>query len=158
MQPILVTGFEPFGAHRTNPSEQVVRALAARPGLVGAVLPVSYRRGEARLGALLEATQPCALLLLGLAAGSVIRLERVASNLDQAEVCDEDGELRCGRAVSERGPPEHASTLPLEGFAAALARLSAARHARARAPGRRRGRLPGRDRRVRAVSALRFSR
>jgi pyroglutamyl-peptidase len=124
MQPILVTGFEPFGAHRTNPSEQVVRTLTARPGLVGAVLPVSYRRAEARLDALLEAMQPSALLLLGLAAGGVIRLERVARNLDQAEACDEDGELRCGRAVSDCGPPEHASTLPLEGFAAALARLS----------------------------------
>src|SRR5512145_3358953 len=116
MQPFLITGFEPFGAHRVNPSEQVVRALAGGPGLVGAVLPVSYQRVDARLDALLDATQPRALLLLGLAAGSVIRLERVARNLDASEACDEDGELRCGRSVADCGPPEHASTLPLEGF------------------------------------------
>ena len=34
-RPLLVTGFEPFGAHRENPSEQVARALASRPGVVG---------------------------------------------------------------------------------------------------------------------------
>lgn len=43
------TGFAPFGTHRVNPSQQVVRALAGRPGLAAAVVPVSYRRAEARL-------------------------------------------------------------------------------------------------------------
>jgi pyroglutamyl-peptidase len=124
MQPLLVTGFEPFGVHRENPSEQVVRALAGRAGLAAAVLPVSYRRAEARLGALLDATQPRALLLLGLAAGEAIRLERVARNLDVADACDEDGEARAGRAIAAAGPASHASTLPLDRFAEALERLS----------------------------------
>jgi pyroglutamyl-peptidase len=124
MQPLLVTGFEPFGSHRANPSEQVVRAVAGRPGRVVEVLPVSYQRAGARLGALLEETRPSALLLLGLAAGSEIRLERTARNLDEAEAGDEDAELRCGQPLSASGPPGYASTLPLEAFAAALARLS----------------------------------
>ena len=124
MQPLLVTGFEPFGAHRVNPSERVVRALSGRAGLVAAVLPVSYRRAEERLRALLEATEPRALLMLGLAAGSAIRLEHVARNLDEAGDCDEDGEARAGRPISVSAPAGYESTLPLEAFAAALARVS----------------------------------
>ena len=124
MQPLLVTGFEPFGSHRVNPSEQVVRALGGREELVTAVLPVAFQRAEAMLAHVLDATRPRALLLLGLASGSAIRLERVARNRDEAEACDEDGEPRPGRAISEDGPPDYASTLPLTAFAAVLERLS----------------------------------
>ena len=124
MQRLLVTGFEPFGVQRVNPSERVVRALAGRSGLVTAVLPVAYRRAETALVRLLDATQPRGLLLLGLAAGDAIRLERAARNRDEAEACDEDGEPRAGMPISAGGPPDHASTLPLDAFAAALARLA----------------------------------
>jgi pyroglutamyl-peptidase len=124
MQPILLTAFEAFGSHRVNPSEQVVRALAGRAELTTAVLPVSYRRAEVRLRALLEASAPRALLMLGLADGSGIRLERSARNLDQAAACDADGEARMGQPISPGARADYESTLPLEAFAAALARAS----------------------------------
>ena len=120
MRPILVTGFAAFGEHPENPSEQVVRALCAGAELVAEVLPVSYRRAEARLRALIEASEPRAMLLLGLYAGEAFRLERVARNRDEAEARDEDGEVRSGRPISACGPAEHASTLPLAAFAEAL--------------------------------------
>lgn len=123
MRPLLVTGFAAFGEHALNPSEQVVRALCAGAGLVSEVLPVSYRRAEARLRALIAASEPRAVLLLGLHAGEAFRLERVARNRDEAEARDEDGEVRSG-SISAGGPAEHASTLPLAAFAEALAGLS----------------------------------
>src|SRR5262245_256379 len=121
MQPLLVTGFEPFGAHRVNPSEEVVRALAGRAGITAAVLPVSYRRAEERLLVLLAAGPPRALLMLGVAAGPALRLERVARNRDDALACDVDGETRAGRPISPAAPADYASTLPLDAFAEALA-------------------------------------
>ena len=124
MQPLLVTGFGPFGEHRVNPSAEVVRALAGRAGQASAVLPVSYRRAEAELGALLARTRPRALLMLGLAPGDAIRLERVARNRDEAAACDVDGEARAGRPISCGAPARYESTLPLEAFAAALERAS----------------------------------
>ena len=124
MQPVLVTGFEPFRGERVNPSEQVVRALAGRPELITAVLPVSYRRAAEQLSLLLEAHRPRALLLLGLAAGSAIRLERAARNCDASEGPDEDGEARAATPIAALGPADYASTLPLAAFAARLAGLA----------------------------------
>lgn len=118
---IAVFGFERFGAHAENPSERVVRALAGAPGLATAVFPVAYRRAEAQLAATLGAAQPDALLLLGRYEGEVIRLERVALNLDDAASPDEDGERRSGTPILPGGPVGHWSTLPLAAFADALA-------------------------------------
>jgi pyroglutamyl-peptidase len=120
---IAVTGFARFGAHAANPAEELVRALAARDGeLATAVLPVSYRRAEAGLAALLASANPAALLLLGRHEGDAIRLERVALNLDDAAAADEDGERRAGAQIRPGGPVGHWSSLPLEGFADALER------------------------------------
>jgi pyroglutamyl-peptidase len=119
-QRIGVAGFAPFGAHAVNPSEQVVRALRG-DGLVTTVLPVSYRRAEAELLAWLDAARPSALLLLGLAVGEGLRLERVALNLDDAAAPDVDGEQRSGAPIRPGGAVGHWSTLPLDAFAGALA-------------------------------------
>lgn len=120
---IAVAGFARFGAHAVNPAEAVVRALAARDAeLATAVLPVSYRRSEAGLAALLASAQPAALLLLGRHDGAEIRLERVALNLDDAAAADEDGERRAGAPIRPDGPVGHWSSLPLADFAAALER------------------------------------
>lgn len=117
---IAVAGFAPFGAHGVNPSEQVVRALAADARFITAVLPVAYRRAEAQLVAMLASVRPDALLLLGRHEGESIRLERVALNLDDATSADADGELRSGTPILPAGPVGLWSTLPLDAFAAAL--------------------------------------
>jgi pyroglutamyl-peptidase len=120
---IAVAGFAPFGEHAVNPAEAVVRALAARDAaLATAVLPVSYRRAEAALAALLASARPDALLLLGRYEGDALRLERVALNLDDAAAADEDGEVRSGAPIRPGGPVGHWSTLPLQDFAVALER------------------------------------
>jgi pyroglutamyl-peptidase len=120
---IAVAGFARFGAHAVNPAEEVVRALAARDAeLATAVLPVSYRRAEAGLAALLASARPAALLLLGRHEGDALRLERVALNLDDAISADEDGEQRSAAPIRPGGPVGHWSSLPLAELAAALER------------------------------------
>ncbi|MEQ1569292.1 MAG: hypothetical protein ABMA64_26885 [Myxococcota bacterium] len=64
---VLVTGFGPFPGVEVNPTETLVRALdgrhLGRARIVGAVLPVSYRRGPAMA---LAAARGCdAALVLG---------------------------------------------------------------------------------------------
>lgn len=120
MGPVLVTGFGRFGAYRVNPSEEVVQTLVSNRALGTAVLPVAFRRAASRLHALLDATHPRAVLLLGLHTGSEIRLERVAHNRDAAEGADEDGETRCEGAISASGPAVYPSTLPLDAIAREL--------------------------------------
>lgn len=121
---LLVTGFERFGAHRVNPSERVVEALAGEAGLRTLVLPVSYARAVPRLQQAFESGSLAGILMLGLHGGSEIRLERVARNRNEAEDPDEDGERRAGEPILAAGPERYPSTLPLGRFAEALSARS----------------------------------
>src|SRR3989442_5401574 len=70
---ILVTGFEPFGAHSVNPTEGLAKAVDGRRvgdcAVVGVVLPVHHADTAQQLGTLLAETNPAAILHLGLAGG-----------------------------------------------------------------------------------------
>jgi pyroglutamyl-peptidase len=124
--PLLVTGFEPFGAHAVNPSALVAEALDgwALPGgrVIGAGLPVRWDAAGPALARLL-ADRPRAVLLLGLAArATMIRVEMQAVNcggpiLDNAGALPPAGDLIAG------GPPLQSSTFS---GPAIVARLEAA--------------------------------
>jgi pyroglutamyl-peptidase len=121
----LVTGFEPFGGARVNPSELLARALAepADPSLVTAVLPVSYRRAALELERLLERHRPELVLLFGLHPSTKhVTLETLAVNRDDASVPDSDGEQRAGVPIVDGAPAGYPSTLPLDAMVAAAAR------------------------------------
>ncbi|HEU5074294.1 MAG TPA: hypothetical protein VFU02_08975 [Polyangiaceae bacterium] len=122
-QPILVTGFEPFGSHASNTSLQIVEALGAGgdPRLSCRVLPTSFRRAGELIESWIETETPAAVVMLGLAASAAgLRLERFATNRDDSESLDNDGELRKSAAIVKAAPEVYASTLPLERIAAAV--------------------------------------
>jgi pyroglutamyl-peptidase len=124
---ILLTGFEPFGAYKDNPSAEVATAL---DGLAiggetvrAAVLPVHHAQAAARVEALLDAHGPRAIVHLGLAGGRArIALERVAVNVMDFEIADNAGYRAAGEPCVAGGPAAYFSTLPLEAMLAALAR------------------------------------
>ncbi|MEO8178953.1 MAG: hypothetical protein ABI895_08980 [Deltaproteobacteria bacterium] len=76
----LVTGFEPFGEHRTNSSWDALELL--RPAWPEAIairrLPVDYRAAHLELRRALVELQPRAVLCTGLAQGDGFRIERRA--------------------------------------------------------------------------------
>lgn len=127
---ILLTGFEPFGLHASNSSEQIVRKLRekahSRPPLhlFPAVLPTQYRAAGAQIRRLIRRFRPEAVVCLGLAASrDTISLERAALNLDDDLLPDTAGEVRRGRRILRQGPAAYWSTLPLERMRQALERL-----------------------------------
>jgi len=125
-QPILVTGFDRFGAHEHNPSQAIVDALAAErdPLLACRVLPTSYRRAGELIETWIEQDRPAAVVMLGLAASATaLRLERFARNRDHSEAIDNDGVSRLDAEIVKSAPEVYASTLPLERFAAAVRSL-----------------------------------
>jgi len=74
---ILVTGFEPWGKHRVNPSGE----LASEVG--GHLLPVDFDDAARELKLLIRKHRPRAVVMLGLAAGRKrINLELVALNVE----------------------------------------------------------------------------
>lgn len=124
---ILLTGFNPFGANEVNPSQIIVQTLAERYydsfELVAEILPTIYNASAARMDELLTAVKPDAVVMLGLAsARSVISLERVALNLNDASVPDNDGDLRQGCAAIDLPdtPLAYATTLPIDAMLRAL--------------------------------------
>lgn len=123
--PILLTGFEPFGGHAANPSEEVAKALDGRA--VGAavvraaVLPVDHAAAGPRVARLIDELDPLAIVHLGLAAGRArIALERVAVNVMDFDAPDNTGYRARGEACEPDGPAAYVATLPLAAILDAL--------------------------------------
>ncbi|MHA7987083.1 pyroglutamyl-peptidase I [Rathayibacter sp. CAU 1779] len=97
MTTVLLTGFEPFGSDAVNPSGDAVRLVASRwrgpERLVTDILPVSFRGSAERLAELIATTDPDVVIATGLAGWrSRVSVERVAVNLIDARIPDNDGE------------------------------------------------------------------
>ena len=122
---ILLTGFEPFGTYKENPSAEVAEALHGRTvgheTVQSAVLPVHHARAAALVAQLVEEATPRAIVHLGLAGGRArIALERVAVNVMDFEIADNAGYRATGQACVPDGPAAYFSTLPVETMLEAL--------------------------------------
>ena len=122
---ILVTGFEPFGTHTMNPSEQVAKALdgrrVGRCAVAGAVLPVHHAETSRRVAMLLAELEPAAVVHLGLAEGRArLAIERVALNVMDYRIPDNAGYRAEGEPCVPEGPAAYFSTLPVPEIVAAL--------------------------------------
>ena len=114
---ILVTGFEPFGGHPANPSEEIAKAVDGRQvgGLAvrSAILPVHHVEAARAAAGLLAEHDPAAVLHVGLAAGRMrLALERVAVNVMDYEQDDNAGYCARGEPCVPGGPPAYFATLP----------------------------------------------
>lgn len=125
MTTVLLTGFEPFGGDSSNPSGEAVHAVAAHWGgrelLVTAVLPVTFAGASARLRELIAAHTPDVVIAVGLAGGrSAIGIERVAVNLVDARIPDNDGAQPVDEPSVAGAPAAAFSTLPVKTIARAI--------------------------------------
>jgi len=122
---VLVTGFEAFGGHATNPSLEVAKALDGRAvgGAVvrSAILPVHHAEAAPQVSRLLDEANPLAVVHLGLAGGRArIALERVAVNVMDFDTPDNAGYRARGEPCVPGGPVAYFATLPLAAILAAL--------------------------------------
>lgn len=121
----LLTGFEPYGGRGVNPAFEVVRRLdgseIAGVAVAGRTLPVSYRELRSRIDGLLETHRPAIVLSLGLWPGTpMIRLERIAINVADFEIPDNDGAFITDEPVEANAANALKATLPLRRIEAAL--------------------------------------
>lgn len=120
MPTLLLTGFEPFHTHPSNPSAQAAEALDGREvgGLrvQSALLPVEPHAAASTLRGLLDRHTPEAVLLTGLAAGRPqVTAERVALNVMDFVIPDNAGQTYRDHPASlePAAPAAYLSTLPL---------------------------------------------
>ncbi len=120
----LVTGFDAFGGDTINPSSLAVDRLKKRIGGVvvhTATLPTSYAKSAGVLRAAIENARPDIVLCVGQAGGRTeLCLERVAINVQDARIRDNDGGQPIDVPVVADGPAAHFATLPIKACVAAM--------------------------------------
>jgi pyroglutamyl-peptidase len=122
---VIVTGFDPFGGSRTNPSWHAVHALHGRivagRRLIGVELPTVFDVSLQRLKEAMEEHRPELVVCTGQAAGrAAISLERVAINVNDARIPDNAGVKPIDTAVVAGGPVAYFTTLPIKAMLKAL--------------------------------------
>ncbi len=116
---ILLTGFEPFGGEKTNPSWDVAERLNGREfgeAQIHAIrLPVNCGRAAEAVTRAIAEMRPVAILGLGQAGGRhSLSLEKIAVNLaDERPSRESEGGLDA-KPVVEGGPDAYFSRLPLK--------------------------------------------
>jgi len=122
---ILITGFEPFGGETVNPSWEVAKQLdgliVSGAQLVVVQLPCVFSKSLQVLAQALDAHQPHMVLSLGQADGrSDFSIERVAINVCDARIPDNEGAQPIDEPVVAHGPAAYFSSLPIKKMATAL--------------------------------------
>ena len=116
---VLITGFDAFDGDTLNPSWLAAQALHGRRiaghKLVAAQLPTVFRDSLDVLRALLRAHRPALVLCLGQAGGrGALSVERIAINLVDARIPDNQGEQPVDAPVVPAGPAAYFATLPVK--------------------------------------------
>ena len=120
MTKVLLTGFEPFGKASSNPSGEIVKQISG-DNIITAILPVAYAQSAEALLKLIEQHNPDVVICFGQAEGrKEITPERVAINLDDARLADNEGVLRNDVKILADGPDAYFSTLPVKEIVEAI--------------------------------------
>lgn len=116
---ILLTAFEPFGGESINPAQEAVKMVKDR--VLGAeivkltTVPVVFGRAVDAVLDAMKKEKPDVTLCIGQAGGRFgLTPERVAINMDDARIPDNDGNQPLDAPVFEDGAPAYFSNLPVK--------------------------------------------
>ena len=127
---ILLSGFEPFGGERVNPSWEAVKALPDQIGgfrIAKVLSPVVFGLSGETVTAAARQLKPDAIICVGQAGGrSAITPEMVAVNLRFAATPDNAGRRPEDEPVVPDGPAAYFSTLPVRAMAESIRRIGVA--------------------------------
>lgn len=119
MPTVLITGIEPFDGETLNPSWEAARRLdgqtVAGARLAARQLPCVIGKVVGVLRQAIEDVRPDLVICLGQAGGrSDVSVERVAINVVDARIPDNEGRQPIDEPVVEGGPAAYFSTLPIK--------------------------------------------
>ena len=120
MKKILLTGFEPFGGEEINPSLELINRLSEESWqreirLDVLKLPVVFNQAIEKLRVVVKEIDPDIVLGIGQAGGrTALSIERVAINVDDAPIADNQGNQPVDQVINTRGPVAYFSTLPVK--------------------------------------------
>ena len=116
---VLLTGFEPFNGASINPAWEAVRALKGWSGdgfLIEVLqLPCVFGFANRVLSGAIDEIKPDVVIAVGQAGGRAdLTVERVAINVDDAPIFDNDAQQPVDAPIAADGPAAYFSTLPIK--------------------------------------------
>ena len=124
MKKLLITGFEPFGGEKVNPSWEAVSALPDIIGdyeLIKCLMPVEFGKAGRETLAKAREVGPDVILCIGQAGGrAAVTPEMIAVNLRYASLPDNAGQKPEDTPVDAGGENALFATVPVRSMAAAI--------------------------------------
>ncbi|OJV63268.1 MAG: pyroglutamyl-peptidase I [Clostridiales bacterium 38-18] len=114
---VLITGFEPFGGERINPSYEAVKSIKAFENIevIKACLPVVFGDSITMLEQLIDLHKPDIVICVGQAGGRQgLTIERVGINIDDARIPDNNGNQPIDERIVDNAPDGLFSNLPIK--------------------------------------------
>ena len=120
---VLMTGFSPFGNSSVNPSWEAVKQVQTDKDveLIRLEIPTVFYKSARILEECIEETRPDIVLCIGQAAGRAeITPERIAININDASVPDNEGNMPRNEFISQDGAPAYFTGLDVDKIVEAL--------------------------------------
>lgn len=115
---VLVTGFDPFGGETVNPAYEAVRNLPekiAGAKIITMEIPTVFKKSAGVVEQAIIQNMPDIVINVGQAGGrTAISIEKVAINLAEASIPDNDGDMPIDEALIENGPTAYFATIPVK--------------------------------------------
>lgn len=121
---LLITGFDPFGGEKINPSFEAVKRLPERIGeynIIKLCVPASFEKASKTVIAKAEESDADVIICVGQAGGRKgVTPEVIGINLRDARIPDNDGAMPKNQPVIKNAPAAYFSTLPVDDIVEAV--------------------------------------
>ncbi len=121
---ILVTGFDPFGSEKINPALEAVKRLPTQISgakIITLEIPTVFNDVGPIIQQAIQTYQPDLVLNVGQAGGRFnITVEKVAINLADARIADNQGNQPLDEVIFDDGPTAYFTQLPVKAIVSAL--------------------------------------
>ncbi|WP_027625156.1 pyroglutamyl-peptidase I [Clostridium lundense] len=115
---VLMTGFEPFGGEKINPSFEAVKRITDKVSdaeIIKEEIPTVFKKSIKELERLITIHKPDIVICVGQAGGRFdITVERVAINVDDARIADNEENQPVDEKIFEDGENAYFSNLPIK--------------------------------------------
>ncbi len=115
---ILVTGFDPFGGESVNPAYEAVKLLPDEIGgakIIKLEIPTVFTKSVAVVEDAIKQYEPDVVINVGQAGGrACVTIEKVAINLAEARIPDNDGEQPMDVPLRVDGETAYFATVPVK--------------------------------------------
>ncbi len=121
---LLLTAFEPFGGENVNPGLEAIKWIPDQIGgihIVKTVIPTVFGKSIDTVIACIDKEKPDVVLSIGQAGGRKdITIERIAININDARIPDNEEKQPVDEPIVEYGPAAYFSNLPIKAMVQAI--------------------------------------